>query len=110
MKSALIEVSMEQLWFQHEGSWFMSTLSGDQRAALIIFFGGKPDEVLLRLRMRKIPPRLKRETLQGYLTHVIEPTLRAKNDLGTYMLNRKQHVGMQAFRKQLILEAIALLK
>jgi hypothetical protein len=73
------------------------------------FFHGTPDEALLRLRMRKLPIRLQKETLEGYLHHVIEPAIRVGQDKGEYILRGKPAVGMQAFRKQLINEAIPLL-
>ena len=99
---------MEQLWSE-EGSRWVQNLADDQKDAIKKFFLGTPDEALLRLKMRKFPPRLRRATLQGYLLHVIEPAFRMKQDKGTYILHGKQCVGMQAFRKQLVEEAIPLL-
>ena len=91
---------MEQLW-SAEGSHWVGNLTEDQKDALKKFFLGTPDEALLRLKMRKLPPRLRRATLAGYLAHVIEPALK-HNDPGRYTLQGKAHVGMQAFRKRLV--------
>jgi hypothetical protein len=98
---------MEPLW-STQGSHWVSNLSEDQKDALKKFFLGTPDEALLRLKMRKLPPRLRRATLEGYLTHVIEPALK-NNDPGRYTLQGKACVGMQAFRKQLVKEALPFL-
>jgi hypothetical protein len=42
--------------------------------------------------------------------HVIEPTLRSGQDKAIYTLAGKQCQGMQAFRKQLVNDAIPFLK
>ena len=98
---------MDQLW-SIEGSRWVNALPEDQRDTLRRFFGGTPDEALMRLRMRKLPFRLRKGTLEGYLGHVIEPAIRMGQDRGTYILHGKPSVGMQAFRKRLIQEALPL--
>jgi hypothetical protein len=75
---------MEQLW-SNEGSHWVGSLGEDQKDALKKVFLGTPDEALLRLRMRRLPPRLRRGTLEGYLLHVIEPALK-NSDRGTYAI------------------------
>lgn len=98
---------MERLW-SGQGSHWISNLAEEQKDALKTFFLGTPDEALLRLKLRKLPPHLRRATLEGYLVHVIQPALK-NNDPAHYVLQGKPHVGMQAFRKRLVKEAIPLL-
>ncbi len=94
----------------HQGSLWASGLTPDQKTALQEFFKGSPDEALQRVRLRRFPTGLKRATLNGYLNSVIRPALELGNDPAKFMLRGAPAIGMQAFRKQLIEEAIPFLK
>jgi len=100
---------MDDIW-STEGRVWVGTLADDQKQALRAFFSGTPDDALVRVQHRNFPGRLRKTTLEGYLTHVIDPTIKNGQDKAIYTLGGKPCRGMQAFRKQLVTEAMQFLK
>ena len=93
-----------------EGQLWVSTLAPDQKTALDEFFAGSGDEQLERVAQHRVPPNLRRATLEGYRQHAIDPVLAQGRDFGFVALHGQRVRGTQAFRKELIRRAFLFLR
>src|SRR5688572_10250962 len=67
-------------------SLWLNSLPLDQHNGVKEFFKGTGEEQLQRVTLQRLPTGLRRATLEGYLTHVIEPVLAHGRDFGSVMI------------------------